>query len=116
MASDGEVYAASPVEIMADVPKKIKGKKNTKKAGKAPANPAPSDVAPLPPTEVSDKEHEEMPSDVSPGMEWIMKETANESPRAWAIACSRLKTSTKTWRKLPLRRLRTAARTSTTCG
>ncbi|MCF8701922.1 retroviral-like aspartic protease family protein, partial [Corynebacterium sp. MC-10] len=76
MASDGEVYAASAVKVVVDVPKKCKGKKNTKKAGKAPANPAPSDVAPLPPTEVSDKEHEEMPSDVSPGMEWIMKETA----------------------------------------
>lgn len=73
MASDGEVYAASPAEVMADAPKKRKDKKSAKKAEKLPADPAPSKAVSLPTTEGGDQGQEDLPTDVTPGLEWIEK-------------------------------------------
>lgn len=73
MASDGEVYAASTAEVMTDVTKKRKGKKNSKKVEKVPTDPAPSDAVSLPTAEVTDDEQEELPKDVTPRMEWIAR-------------------------------------------
>ena len=73
MASEGEIYLANPSGSVVDVPQKRKGKKNTKKIEKLPENPAPSEMVSHPAPEFSDEEQQELPSNVTPGAEWIDK-------------------------------------------